>query len=257
MPNSVGGIRRLTETERAWVLWDYQEDQGQLDDWHEVTARYAISLTLKDPKTWLMMAALYCTFISAGVSNFFPSVVATLGYSQTITFALTAPPFILCCIVMPMNGFHSGRKRERYYHIVGPWCVALVANIIAVSTLNTAARYTAMMLMPASLYAGSTVHFTWITGTLSQPVARRAISIAFINAVCNTPNVWTPYLYNGAPRYFTAFMVNLVSAAGAILLATVMRLYLKRENWKMDNGRAVGLTGPSAAQQASGYRYML
>jgi len=32
------------------------------------------------------------------------------------------------------------QKQERYFHIVCPMVICLVANIIAVSTLNTAAR---------------------------------------------------------------------------------------------------------------------
>lgn len=85
----------------------------------------------------------------------------------------------------------------------------MVANIIAVSTLNTAARCkltpwvkmlvhrvqgvesnidVAMMLMPGSFYSAAVVVLSWITGTLSQPSIKRASAIALINAICNTPN---------------------------------------------------------------------
>ncbi|KAL0934746.1 fungal specific transcription factor domain protein [Colletotrichum truncatum] len=253
LPNSPDGIRSLNEAERAWIKHNFDKDQGQSDNRSEITARQGFMLAVRDPKTWLMLATLYCIFTSAGVTNFFPPVVATLGYSRTITFALTAPPFVLCCFTMLINGFHSDRTGERYWHIVGPLCITLVANIIAVSTLNTGARYTAMMLMPASFYAGSTVLLSWITGTLNQPVTKRAAAIALIISVCNTPNVWTPYLYNGAPRYFAAFTVNLVAAGAAILIATGTRLYLRRENQKMDDGESLGKSGPTPAQQASGF----
>lgn len=64
------------------------------------------------------------------MTNFFPSVVATLGYSRNRTYGLTAvglpfcqsivsstdasgvqPPYILCVIAMILNGFHSDRVR--------------------------------------------------------------------------------------------------------------------------------------------------
>lgn len=257
LPNSPYGVKSLSEVERAWIKYNYEEDQGQGDDRSEMTAWQGLKLAIQDPKTWLLLATLYCIFVSAGVTNFFPPVVATLGYSRTITFVLTAPPFILCCLTMLVNGFHSDHKQERYLHIVGPLCVTLVANIIAVSTLNVAARYTAMMLMPASFYAGSTVLLSWITGTLNQPVAKRASAIALIISVCNTPNVWTPYLYNGAPRYLAAFAVNLAAAAGAIVVATIVRMYLKKQNWKLENGRDTGKSGPTEVQKANGFRYML
>lgn len=247
----------MTEVEKAWVLWNHQQDQGQNDDRSEITARKGLSLALKDPKTWLFLTNLYAIYTSAGVTNFFPPVVSTLGYDRTVTLALTAPPFVLCCITMLVVGFHSDRVGERFWHISLPLVVTLVASIIAVSTLNTAARYTVMMLMPASFYAATVVLLSWITGTLSQPVAKRASAIALIISVCNTSNIWTPYLYNSAPRYSIAFTVNLVAAAVAILIATVTRLYLRKENQKLDDGKPVGNSGPTEAQIAGGFRYQL
>lgn len=214
-------------------------------------------MALKDPKTWLLLATLYCIFIAAGVTNFFPIVVGTLGYSRTVTLALTAPPFILCCIVMMINGFHSDKVLERYYHLAIPLVVTLAANIIAMTTLNTAARYTAMMLMPASFYAATTVLFSWITGTLNQPVAKRASAIALIISVCNTTNIWTPYLYSNPPRLLNAFVVNVIASALAIAMATLTRWHLSRQNWKLDKGKAMGSSGPTEAQQRGGFRYQL
>lgn len=257
LPNSPREIRSLTETEKAWVLWNQQQDQGQSDDRSEITARTGLSLALKDPKTWLFLTTLYAIYSSAGVTNFFPPVVSTLGYDRTVTLALTAPPFVLCCITMLVVGFHSDRVGERYWHISLPLVITMVANIIAVSTLNTAARYTAMMLMPASFYAAVVVLLSWITGTLNQPVAKRAAAIALIISICNTSNIWTPYLYNSAPRYFVAFTMNLVAAAASVLVATITRFYLQRENQKLDDGKPVGKSGPTEAQIASEFRYQL
>ncbi|KAE8332630.1 major facilitator superfamily domain-containing protein [Aspergillus sergii] len=79
-------------------------------------------------------------------------------------------------------------KQERYLHILCPMIVCLVANVIAVSTLNTAARYVAMMLMPGSFYSASTILLSWVAGSISQPSIKRASAIALINAICNTPN---------------------------------------------------------------------
>ncbi|KAJ4359377.1 hypothetical protein N0V95_002207 [Ascochyta clinopodiicola] len=257
LPNSPADMKSLTEIELAWVRWNYESDQGQQDDRSETSALQGLNLAAKDPKTWLFLATVYCLFISAGVTNFFAPVVATLGYNRTTTLALTAPPFVLCCVVMLIIGFHSNRVGERYYHIVLPLGVTLVANVIAVSTLSTAGRYIAMMLMPPSFYAAFTVLLSWITGTLNQPVAKRASAIALIISVCNTTNVWTPYLYNNAPRYFVAFTVNLVASAAAILVATITRMYLRKQNQKLDRGESTGRSGPTEAQIASGFRYQL
>lgn len=114
-----------------------------------------------------------------------------------------------------------------------------------------------MMLMPASFYSASIVVLSWITGSLNQPAAKRAAAIATINAVANTPNIWTSYLYRSPPRYLVAFIVNLTFATVAIAAATVIRFYLRRENAKMDRGQDIGKSGPTKAQRTAGFRYIL
>ena len=257
LPNSPRGVRGLTETEKDWQQWNYEKDQGQSDDGKEIGPGKGFKLALIDPKMWLMLVCLYAIYISAAVTNFFPSVVETLGYSRNATYGLTAPPFCLCVILMMLNGWLSDKRRNRYWHIVLPLCLSVVANIIAVSSLNTAARYVAMMLMPGSAYMASTVLLSWVAGSLNQPAIKRACAIAFINAVCNTPNIWTSYLYTGAPRYLVAFLVNMAASGVAIAVATVTMFYLRRQNAKLDQGRSLGKSGLTGAQVMSGFRYML
>ena len=257
LPNSPQSVRSLTDIERDWQKYNYELDQGQLDNSKEITARQGFVMAVTDPKTWLMMFTLYAIYIAAAVTNFFPSVVKTLGYSRNVTYALTAPPYCLCVIAMMFNGFFSDKRGTRFWHIAGPMVMLVIANVIAVSSLNTAARYVAMMLMPGSAYAGSTVLLSWVSGSINQPAVKRAAAIAMINAICNTPNIWTTYLYIGAPRYLLAFLVNMAAAALAILGAVGTLYYLRRQNRKLEQGLSTPKSGPTEAQKASGFRYML
>ncbi|CRG91007.1 putative transporter C1002,16c [Talaromyces islandicus] len=256
MPSSVQGIGGMSELENEYLLYNYAKDIGQQDHKEEASAWAGAKLAVQDPKTWLLMATLWATYVSAAVVNWFPSVVATLGYDRNTTYGLTAPPYILCCIIMLLNGFHSDKKQERFLHVAIPLVVAVIANIIAVSSLNTGARYFAMMLMPGSCYSATIVILSWITGSLSQPATKRAAAIALINAVCNTPNIWTSYLYFGAPRYLAAFILNMAMAGLAILFAATTYMYLRRQNAKLDRGEDLGKNGPTPVQQAAGYRYL-
>ncbi|KAI6262016.1 hypothetical protein MCOR27_008125 [Pyricularia oryzae] len=257
LPNSNKKILNLTEEECEWVQWNFIKDQGQEDNSDEITATRGLVLALTDVKTWLLCGTLYATYIVGAVVNFFPSVVGGLGYDRNTTYGLTAPPFILCVFCMLINGFHSDRTQERFWHVVGPLGVTLVANVIAVSTLSIGARYTAMMLLPASFYSSAVVTLSWITGSLSQPAAKRASAIALINALCNTPNIWASYLYGGAPRFLVAFIVNLAATGMAIGFAAATRVYLGRQNAKLDRGQTLGKNGPTEAQLAGNYRYLL
>lgn len=257
LPNSIKRLKGFSKQEKEWVVWNFESDLGQQDNSKEVSGLQGLKMAGTDIKMWLFMTLLTSIYISAAVVNFFPSVVGGLGYSRNKTYGLTAPPFMLCVVCMLINGFHSDRTQERYLHIVCPLAITVVANIIAVSILNIAARYVAMMLMPASFYSASIVVLSWITGSLSQPAVKRAAAIAAINAVSNTPNIWTSYLYRSAPRYIAAFGVNLAAAVLAIIVATVIRIYLRRENAKMDRSEDVGKSGPTEAQIIAGFRYTL
>lgn len=119
LPNSTRQIRGFTEQELAWQRWNYEDDQKQQDNSGEVTAKQGFILAVQDPKTWLMMGILYATYTAGAVNNFFPTVVAGLGFGTTESYGLTAPPFILCVICMLINGFHSD-KVSLHWHSARP-----------------------------------------------------------------------------------------------------------------------------------------
>ncbi|KAF7376398.1 putative pantothenate transporter [Mycena sanguinolenta] len=257
LPNSMASITWLSPIERDWLVWKFEFDQGQQDNKGELSGWQAFKMAASDPKTYLLMGTLYMTFLAGTVTSFFPSLVSTLGYSRNITYVLTSPPYLLCVMVMMLNGIHSDRTQERYWHIVMPLVLTAVANIIAISTLNTAIRYVSMMLLPASFYGATVVILSWVAGTLTQPAVKRAAGIALINAVCNTPNIWAPYLYSHPPKYVNAFSVNIVASVLAILFASATMFYLKRQNTRLDEGLDISASAPTAQQQAAGFRYIL
>ena len=86
---------------------------------------------------------------------------------------------------------------------------------------------------------------------------KRAAAIAFINSLCNTPNIWGSYLFYDEPRYVTAFIVFIAATGIAIAFAIGTRFYLARQNKKLDRGDSPGKHGPTEAQLVNGFRYLL
>ncbi|KAJ3575518.1 hypothetical protein NPX13_g4006 [Xylaria arbuscula] len=257
LPNSTKKILGLSKIECEWVEWSMIEDQGQRNDAEEISNTRGFILAVTDIKTWLLTGTLYAIYINGAITNFFPSVVQGLGFDRNTTYGITAPPFVLAVIAMYIIGFSSDRKQERWLHIVGPLIITAIANIISISTTNTAARYVAILLLPGSFYSSGIVTLSWVSNSLSQPAPKRAAAIAIVNAICNTPNIWGSYLYFGAPRYIVAFIVNLVAVGLAIGFATATRLHLRRQNAKLDRDEDPGKHGPTAVQVANGFRYIL
>lgn len=90
LPNSPRKILGLNEVEHEWLQWNYESDQKQRDNSHEITAKQGFLMAVTDPKTWLMMGTLYATYTAAAVNNFFPTVVGGLGFSRNASYGLTA-----------------------------------------------------------------------------------------------------------------------------------------------------------------------
>ena len=77
-------------SELEWLRWNYESDQKQQDDSDEITAKQGFIMAVSDPKTWLMCGTLYATYTAAAVNNFFPTVVAGLGFGTNESYGLTA-----------------------------------------------------------------------------------------------------------------------------------------------------------------------
>ena len=62
----------------------------------------------KDYKIWLFLLEGHITFASTNFKNFFPTIVSTLGYSQTATLGLICPPYIIAGIISILWSWNSG-----------------------------------------------------------------------------------------------------------------------------------------------------
>lgn len=202
---------------------------------------------------------VFCIVASGSVTNFFPTVVSTLGYNSVNTLLLTAPPYVLAVIATYLNALHADRTGERWLHISIPLGLSVVAFIIAATTSSIAPRYVAMMLMVPSIYCGFTVALAWISNTIPRPPAKRAAALAFINAVSNSSSIYASYMYpdSAAPAYTTAFVVNSITSFVAIVAATVLRFMLVRLNKKLDAGIYVegAINAAPGTAAAHGFRF--
>lgn len=105
LPNSNQKILGMNHEELEWVRWNFVSEQGQQDDSSEISAQKGFIMAVVDPKTWLFLGTLYSVnivikyqvqslilqvYIVGAVVNFFPSVVAGLGYDRNKTLGLTA-----------------------------------------------------------------------------------------------------------------------------------------------------------------------
>lgn len=207
---------------------------------------------------------------AAAFTNFFPTIVKTLGYNKTQTLLLSAPPYVFAAILGITNSWHSDKTRERWLHVVWPQVFCSIGFIISAVTLNVAARYTATFMM-MSVYGSFGCILSWVSSTLPRPSSKRAVAYAVVNAGSNLASIYASYIYPASqgPRYWQANVVNVAFSAACIALATLLRVYLGRRNRKLEHasneddrieGTAVGTRVAALAhrwQCHPDYRYTL
>jgi len=266
LPNLPRTTSWLTDAEREIAAYRLQEDIGE-DDWTGSESQSffnGLKLALLDIKTWIFTILMLSIVSSASVTNFFPTVVKTLGYNNTQTLLLTAPPYVLAVITTFINAWHADRTGERFYHVVLPLCVGVASFILAAATHTTAPRYVAMMLMVPGVYTGYVVALAWISNTLPRPPEKRAAALAFINAVSNCSSIYASYMYpqpksKTQPDLTIPLSVDCGTAALAIIMAVLMRIILGRLNKKLDRGEHVegAINGVPGEAQENGFRFLL
>lgn len=145
LPDWPSTTRWLTTTERAVAEWRLIRDAGQVDEDDERWS-YGFKLTFKDWRVYVFCLMLLCIQVSSATSNFFPSVVETLGYTRVKTLLLTAPPYFLGMTISIVNNYSADRLQNSSFHIMWPMVLSIIGFVVGASATAEGPRYFAMMV---------------------------------------------------------------------------------------------------------------
>ena len=233
LPDDPLNTKWLTPEERLLannrILADTVGEKG-------IVSPYAgLKAAASDPKLWLFAFMQHMHLAANGFKNFFPTAVETLGFNQTITLALTCPPYLIAGFISIAWSWSSGRFNERTWHITIAKAIAIFGFILAFATLNTGAKYFAMVVFAIGTYAVNSIILGWVAATCGQTKEKKASALAIVNTIANASFVWTPYLWmdSDAPRYTIALSSSAAFSVATAVAAWVMCFWLKRINKKI------------------------
>lgn len=262
LPDFPANTPWLTDQERQMALFRLERDAAGEPDWVSSETQPLLEgfrMLLRDTKNWVLVVVVYGSASAISINAFFPTVVASFGRSNTETLLLTAPPYLLACLVCAAVAYSADRTQERYWHTVVPLAASLVGFVVACAATGIGPRYFGAMIMLPGIYTGFNMSIVWTANTIYRPPAKRAAAVAFNNAVSTLCSIYGSYLYpnSGAPRFVLAFSVNAAMALMAIVAATVLRVMLVRENRRLEkierDAEASGLEAPPN----KGFRYLV
>ncbi|GAA5868269.1 hypothetical protein JCM8547_002300 [Rhodosporidiobolus lusitaniae] len=262
LPDFPHNSRGFTAEELELAQLRMTEDVGAKDD-TTIGPWTAFKLAVGDYKLWLVAVTFASLTIGLSFNQFFPQLTRTLGYSNTASLLLCAPPFFFAAICAFITSRHSDKVQERYLHIVCAAVMGIVGFGIAMGTHSFGPRYFSLFLMAGS-YAGFVCYLAWISSSFARPAPTRAIAIAFINAFSQLGNVAGAYIFpaNWGPSYKNSYAICIGTFGFAIIGCTVHRFNLARLNRKLaerdeNEANGVEVEGFPLEKFPRGFRYVL
>ncbi|KII94823.1 hypothetical protein PLICRDRAFT_33639 [Plicaturopsis crispa FD-325 SS-3] len=245
----------LTPAERALAERRMAEDAGVGDEGETEAKRghgAGLVLAMTDWKVWWLALALASMVVSLSFNAYFPTLSATMGYNRTVTLLLCAPPWVFATLVAFGVTRHSDLSNERFWHITIPLLFGIVGFVIALATMNTAARYISLFLMAQS-YAGFITFLAWVSNSIARPPSKRAVALAWINAFSQLGNVAGSYVWpeGWGPTYRNSYAICIATNGLTIVMCYVFRQHLAALN------RGQARKEAQEGREGRGYRYML
>ncbi|KAF7977659.1 hypothetical protein HWV62_3092 [Athelia sp. TMB] len=227
--------RWLTPLERRLAERRMEEDFVGMHDGSEAEKGNKAGLisAVTDWKVWWLALALTSMVVSLSFNAFFPTLSATMGYNRTVTLLLCAPPWVFATLVAFAVTRHSDKTGERFWHIAGPLLGGIIGFVIAVSTMNTGARYLSLFLMAQS-YAAFITFLAWISNSIPRPASKRAVALALINAFSQLGNIAGSYVWPTpwGPTYRYSYAICIATNGLAIIMCYIFRQHLASLNKK-------------------------
>ncbi|KAI5272057.1 MFS transporter [Aureobasidium subglaciale] len=242
LPNWPGntGTYFFTPEESEMAQWRVLVSAGGVSEDDEGDYWGGVNQAVRDPFTWMFASLHFALIIAQSFKDFFPSIMATLGFSKIVTYLVQAPPYLIAYFVTVGVSWSSGRHLEHCWHIIGSIIVCLVGAVTLISTLNTGARYFALILVCSGSFVGLNIQISWETTVVPRPRTKRAALIAIANCVSSVSHWFSPYFFLSSqePRYQTGGGVIIAGCGLTIISCLVARWWCIRKNKILDQREA-------------------
>lgn len=113
MPEFPHNARLLRPDQRDLAVWRLENERGSTEAHEEATAWDGLKAAVSDKKLWLLVWCGGMGQAMGSVFNFFPSIIASLGYGKYESLLLTVPPYIVAMIGYYICSFLSDVSIDR------------------------------------------------------------------------------------------------------------------------------------------------
>ncbi|KAJ5011571.1 COPII coat assembly protein sec16 [Colletotrichum sp. SAR 10_99] len=104
-------------------------------------------MALRDPKVWILTVAYHAFVGAGGFQNFFPSLTRTLGFDDTVSLLLVAPPYVFMAFYCAFHSWLSDRVQNRFWFFMYPVPIVIAGCVIFMTTTAFGPRYFSLFLL--------------------------------------------------------------------------------------------------------------
>ncbi|KAF9332791.1 hypothetical protein BG006_004324 [Podila minutissima] len=236
LPNFPDTADFLTKEEKELNMQRLLIDAGPATEtafsWKEVWSVF------KDWKVYLHTATNFLHSIAfSSLGLFIPSIIRGFDYDPIMTQIMTAPVYIIACIVTITMAFSSDRFSERGYHAAASEALATLGYFLLIMTRDstTAAKYVSLVFCAAGVYSYIPIQLSWPSSNVGGHT-KKGVAIAFVISFAQIGSIFGGQLYRAddAPKYTRGHTICCALLGINTLGNLAIKMLLRRENRRRD-----------------------
>ncbi|KAF9377253.1 hypothetical protein CPB97_010313 [Podila verticillata] len=236
LPNFPDTADFLTEEEKELNLRRLSIDAGPATEttfsWEEVWSVFA------DWKVYLHTATnLLHAIAFSSLGLFIPSIVRGFDFDPVTTQIMTAPIYVIACIVTITMAFSSDRFSERGYHAAASEALATLGYFLLIMTRDnsTTAKYVSLVVCAAGVYSYIPIQLSWPSSNIGGQT-KKGVAIAFVMSIGQIGSIVGGQLYRAddAPKYIRGNTICCILLVVNTLGNLAIKMLLRRENKRRD-----------------------
>ncbi len=214
----------MPEDERQWIAGELErEKQAKL-----AAHSYSVLHAMRQPAVLLLVLALFGMNISIYGFNFWlPTIIKKLsGSSNLLVTTLSALPYCVGLIALPLIGWSSDRTGERRWHTALSMIVVSVGLALSLFSQSSAVLALAMFCVAAVGMYGYLPGF-WALPTSFLTGTAAAACIGLINSVGNLGGFVGPYIVGRLTKTSHSFFAGILCLSLSAFVAGVLVLSVR------------------------------
>ena len=223
LPNTPAEAKWLTAEERDWLVEQLRAGNETIGDRHAEGALRAIL----NPRVWQLGMYLLCIYIGFYAFSFSAPVLiqqATGLNNTNVGFAI-AIMGILGALGLVLNGHHSDRAGERYWHLIVP-CL-LIAAAFVVGGLTVAPIFAIPAYAIIFVAFNATAGPSWAIASSFLTGRSAAAGIATANTIAIVGGFVGPYWMGRAKDFTGNYQTGLLTLAVPAFAGAAILLFMR------------------------------